>query len=178
MLAAVQRSAPGGAHEAADCEVGEQYANRDVGAHLHCAVRVRRRMKSCPCLPRGRSHRDGDEREEHACHLQPHDARKPHNRRHQRTLRLLSCCLHRLPVGNASRPGRCPRSSRRYHLPRWTRRLAGCRIRGACGFRRLHQRLCGVPSPISQRPSEPLPIHNTSLRVCGPSPVAKRIADT
>ncbi len=159
-----RRSLPRGAHEAAHREVSKQRANSDVGVHPHRVARVRRCMKPRPRLPCSRSRCEGDKRKEYSCHLQPHDARKSHNRREQRTLRLFSCRLHRPNIGDASGSGRSL-PSRRHGHPAWRiRRTTVGRIRDTRGLRRLHQRLRSVPSAVSQGPSELHPIHANSLR--------------
>ena len=121
-------------------------------------------MERCPRPPCGCPHREGHQGKEDARHLQPHHARKSHNRRHQRALRLPSRRPHGLRVGDASRSSRFLWFRECCHRARRTKRLAGSRIRGTRRVRCLHQRLCGVPSPVSQCPSEFHPIHTISLR--------------
>lgn len=121
-------------------------------------------MKPCACPPCGHSHRKGDQTEEDSGHLKPHDARKSHNRCDDRTPSLFSCCLYALRVRDASRRVRRDRAD----LPRCTRLRVARRVRSTCRLCRLHERLDGVSSAVSQCPSKLHPIHISSLRVYGP----------
>lgn len=137
------------AHEAAHCKVGKKYANGKVGVHLQRARRICLCVKSDSRLPCSHSHCEGDQGEEHSCHLQPHDTRKSHKGSYKRALRLLPGGLDCLNVGN---PRWCCRGSRCrwcWRRDRRSRPLVGRGIRCACGVHRLRQRLGGMASPVS-----------------------------
>jgi hypothetical protein len=119
-------------------------------------MRPQRQMHSRPFLPRPLRQKHRNQSEEQPCHLQPHHARKPRQRRPHRPPQLPGMLLRRLhgslrlhhflrhAINRRRRLSRCPR-------PRWRRRRRR--------IRRLHQRLRRMPSAISQRASETNPVH-------------------